>query len=430
MRAEFITLGCKVNQYESNALSQLLRDSGFTVVAGQEEADVYIVNSCTVTAESSRKSRQALRRMRQKHPEAIIVLTGCYAQAYAGELESLTEADIVLGTKQNQLLPQMILDFARDRQRRLSVTAHNRNDPYSGAGAATFEGHTRAFIKIQDGCNRYCTYCIIPKSRGFSRSRPPEEIKNELSVIAQNGYKEVVFVGINLSAYGLDTGNTICDALALAENTPGIERIRLGSLEPDHITDQVIESLKTMRKFCPQFHLSLQSGSNRVLKRMNRHYTAEEYEALCGKLKATFPLLSLTTDIICGFPGETEQDFAETAAFAERIGFMKVHVFPYSRREGTPAAADPDQVEKQTKLRRCTELQHRCDAVRLNYLESMVDSKRQVLFETPKCGLQQGYAENYAPVCVHTDTPLTGQIRTVLITGVSDGICFGELTGN
>lgn len=428
MKAAFVTLGCKVNQYETNALAHLMRNSGFTVVPQEEEADVYIVNSCTVTAESSRKSRQALRRMRLGHPQAIIVLTGCYAQAYAEELEPLKEADIILGTKQNQALPDAILQFAQDRQRRVSVKAYEKTDPYAGVGAASFEGHTRAFIKIQDGCNRFCTYCIIPKSRGFSRSRPLAEIRQELTEIAANGYKEVVFVGINLSAYGMDTGYSICDALKLAQETDGIERIRLGSLEPDHITDDVISELKNMPKFCAQFHLSLQSGCNRILKRMNRHYTAEEYAALCEKLRDAFPALSLTTDIICGFPGETEQDFAETCAFAEKMGFMKVHVFPYSKREGTPAAGYPDQIEKQIKFRRCAELQQQCDAVRMQCLQTMINTEQKVLFETPKNGLQQGYTENYTPVCVKSDLLLTGQIRNVKITGVSNDKCSGVLT--
>lgn len=427
MRAAFVTLGCKVNQYESNALAQLLRESGFIVSAADEEADVYIINSCTVTAESSRKSRQALRRIRQKHPDAIIVLTGCYAQAYSNELDSLPEADLIIGTKQNQMLPQAIFEFAQNRQRKTLVSEHRITDTYSCAGAAAFEGHTRAFIKIQDGCNRYCTYCIIPKSRGFSRSRPLSEIQDELRAIAANGYKEVVFVGINLSAYGLDTGNSICDALLLAEQTPGIERIRLGSLEPDHITDEVIHTLKTITKFCPQFHLSLQSGCNRTLKRMNRHYTAEEYESLCIKLRNAFPGISLTTDIICGFPGETEQDFRETVAFAEEIGFMKVHVFPYSKRASTPAAAYPDQIEKQTKLRRCADLQQVCDNMRLRILESMIGTEQNVLFETPKAGLQHGYTENYTPVCTTSDTALTGQIHRVQITGISNSICTAAL---
>ena len=427
MKAAFITLGCKVNQYETNALAQMLREHGFTVVSPDEDADVYVINSCTVTAESSRKSRQALRHMRQCHPDAVTVLTGCYSQAYKDELETLTEADIVLGNKTNGALPQTIMDFITTKQRTVNVLPHVLTDAYSGVGAATFEGHTRAFIKIQDGCNRYCTYCVIPTSRGFSRSRPLDEIQTELKTIAENGYKEVVFVGINLSAYGLECGRSICDALLLAEKMPGIKRIRLGSLEPDHITDEVIDTLAGMRKFCPQFHLSLQSGCDRTLKRMNRHYTAAEYRMLCSKLKQTFPDLSLTTDMICGFPGETEEDFETSAFFAEEIGFMKVHVFPYSARKGTPAANYPNQVEKQTKLRRCAELQQRCDVIRERFLTSMTGSVRNVLFETPKQGCQLGYTENYTPVSVNCDTVLTGQILPVMITGVQNGTCTGEL---
>ena len=287
MKAAFITLGCKVNQYESNAMRLMLEHGGFETVPPEEEADVYIVNSCTVTAEASRKSRQELRSVRRRAPGAVTVLTGCYPQAYADELKALTEADIILGNKTGFMLPEAIARFQETGERLIAVEPHGRRDGYqSGFGAAAFEGHTRAFIKIQDGCNRYCSYCIIPKSRGFSRSRAPEEIRAELTEIARNGYKEVVFVGINLSAYGLDTSGTIADALRLAEETPGIERVRLGSLEPDHLTDEVIGEMRTFKKFCPQFHLSLQSGCDRILKAMNRHYDTAEYTALCEKLKA------------------------------------------------------------------------------------------------------------------------------------------------
>ena len=427
MKAAFVTLGCKVNQYESNALAALLKSSGFTVVPPEEDADVYIVNSCTVTAESSRKSRQALRHVRREHPNAVTVFTGCYSQAYREEPAALEEADIVLGNKTNDRLVAAIRAFIETKQRQLSVEEHLRGDAYTGFGAATFEGHTRAYIKIQDGCNRFCTYCIIPKSRGFSRSRPLEEIEAELRCIAENGYKEAVFVGINLSSYGLETGMNICDALAIAQRTSGIERFRLGSLEPDHITDEVIEALTKMDKFCPQFHISLQSGCDRILKRMNRHYTAAEYETLCGKLREAFPGLSLTTDIIAGFPGETEEDFLETVAFAEKIGFMKVHVFPYSRREGTPAANAPDQVDKHTKLDRCARLQTACDALRNSFLRQMVGSTQEVLFETPKHGMQQGYTRNYTPVAVACPDCLTGQIRNVKITGTDGDGCVGEI---
>ena len=421
MKAAYITLGCKVNQYESNAMRQALEQAGYETVGENEQADVYVVNSCTVTAESSRKSRQALRAARRRNPNAVTVLTGCYPQAYADELQTLTEADIVLGNKTNALLPEAIRRFRETGKRLIEVEPHGRTDGYKGVGAAAFEGHTRAFIKIQDGCNRYCTYCIIPKSRGFSRSRDPEEIYRELKEIAANGYKEVVFVGINLSAYGLDTSGNIADALELAEKTDGIERIRLGSLEPDHLTDEVLTRMRGFSKFCPQFHLSLQSGCDRTLRRMNRHYDTAFFTDLCDRLRAMFPGLSLTTDIICGFPGETEEEFRETVAYAKKTGFMKVHVFPYSPREGTPAAKMDGQIPKEEKARRCAILQKECDGVRAAFLQTLVGTTQRVLFETPKNGFACGYTENYTPVRVRTDLPLAGEIRTVRVV---------EATGN
>ena len=420
MKAAFITLGCKVNQYETNAMIRAMEQQGFEIVGEKDGADVYVVNSCTVTAESSRKSRQALRSCRRLSPAAVTVLTGCYPQAYAEELADLTEADIILGNKTNALLPEAVRQFQKTGERIVRVSTHGRDDGYRGQSAAAFEGHTRAFIKIQDGCNRYCTYCIIPKSRGFSRSRDPEEIYAELKEIAKNGYKEVVFVGINLSAYGLDTSGDIADALELAEKTDGIERIRLGSLEPDHMTDAVLAKMRKLTKFCPQFHLSLQSGSDRVLRRMNRHYDTAEFTALCEKLRAAFPGLSLTTDVICGFPGETEEEFRETVDYVKKTGFMKVHVFPYSAREGTPAAKMPDQITKEEKARRCEILQKEADKVRAAFLETLVGSEQNVLFETPKGGLQRGYTENYTPVRMQSDEVLTGRILKVKIIGIED----------
>ena len=305
------------------------------------------------------------------------------------------------------------------------LTACREYEPQKISGQ---EDHVRVYVKIQDGCDRFCSYCMIPFLRGRSRSRDPEDIRKEAADLAAGGLKEIVLTGIDISSYAWHYGDSrksmgLQELLEGLGRIPGLARIRLGSLEPDHITDEVIDSLKSITKFCPQFHLSLQSGCDRTLKRMNRHYTAEEYETLCNKLKNAFPGISLTTDIICGFPGETEQDFRETAAFAEKIGFMKVHVFPYSQRASTPAASYPDQIEKQTKLRRCADLQMLCDNLRLRFLESMVGTEQDVLFETPKAGLQQGYTKNYTPVCVRTDSLLTGQILRVQITGVANGIC-------
>lgn len=427
MKIAFFTLGCKVNQYESQEMICRLKSKGYMVVDTKEEADIYVVNSCTVTAESSRKTRQSLRKFRNEHPDAVIVLTGCYTQAFSEETSAFEEADIILGNKTNCLLEEKLEEFFAEKQRCIQIEAHKKDDGYNGGIITDFEGHTRAFVKIQDGCNRYCTYCIIPKARGFSRSKPIDDIKKEVALLAKEGYKEIVFVGINLSSYGMDIGLNICDALQTAQDTKGIERIRLGSLEPDHITDKVIERLATMDKFCPQFHLSLQSGCDKTLKRMNRHYTKAEYLTLCSKLKATFPDISLTTDIIAGFPGETEEDFNESVEFAKQVDFMKVHIFPFSAREGTPAAKYPDKVSHAEKTQRCAFLQKECDRIRDEFLSRYIGKTVDVLFETPKGNTQSGYTANYIHTSVSSATPLIGQIKKVKITSADGDTCFGEL---
>ena len=427
MKIAFFTLGCKVNQYESQEMICRLKNKGYTIVDTKEEADIYVVNSCTVTAESSRKTRQSLRKFRNEHPDSVIVLTGCYTQAFTEETSAFEEADIVLGNKTNCLLEEKLDEFFTEKKRTVQIEEHKKDDSYKGGIITDFDGHTRAFVKIQDGCNRYCTYCIIPKARGFSRSKPIEDIKKEVELLAKEGYKEIVFVGINLSSYGKDIGLTICDALQTAQDTDSIERIRLGSLEPDHITDEVIERLSTMDKFCPQFHLSLQSGCDKTLKRMNRHYTKEEYLTLCKKLKDTFTDVSLTTDIIAGFPGETDEDFNESIEFAKQTGFMKVHIFPFSAREGTPAAKYPDKVNNAKKAQRCAALQKECDKIRDEFLSKYIGKTVEVLFETPKGNIQSGYTPNYIHTCVASDTPLIGQIHKVKITATNGDTCFGEL---
>lgn len=428
MKVHIHTLGCKVNQYESQQILTQLKNNGYTVAAPGEKADIYIINSCTVTAESSRKTRQAVRKFKKENPDATVVLTGCFSQAFPEEAKKLTQADIILGNKTNKSISEKLNEYFRDKQQLTNVAQHERYDNFISEEIDTFEGHTRAFVKIQDGCNRYCTYCIIPKSRGFSRSRDLEDIKTEIEKLASLGYKEIVFVGINLSAYGLDNGHSLCDALEIAENTSGIERIRLGSLEPDHITDSVIERLAKMKKFCPQFHLSLQSGSDTILKRMNRHYTSDEYYELCKKLKNVFSDISLTTDIIVGFPGESAENFEETARFIKKCGFMKVHVFPFSPREGTPAFSYPDKITAEEKTSRCFLLQKECDSIRKEFLSDYIGKTVKVLFETPKGSVNSGYTENYTPVSVPNETDLCGTIREVIIDSIENDTCIGHLS--
>lgn len=427
MKVAFYTLGCKVNQYDSQEMISLFKSNGYIVVDAKDSADIYVINSCTVTAESSRKSRQAARRFRNAHPDAIIIITGCYTQAFIDEFKDFPDVDIILGNNSSHLIIKEIESFIEKRKRIVNVIPHLRHDLYRKSFISSFDGHTRAFVKIQDGCNRYCTYCIIPKARGFSRSRPLEDIEIELTKLNSLGYKEIVFVGINLSSYGIDNGYSICDAIELADKFDNIERIRLGSLEPDHITDDVIKRLAAIKKFCPQFHLSLQSGSDRILKKMNRHYTSNEYFILCEKLKSTFPDATITTDIIVGFPGETNDDFNETVKFCRKCRFIKVHVFPFSPRKGTPAYNYDCKVNNAAKTERCAILQKECDTIRKEILDDFIGKRVNVLFETPKGSTQQGYTENYTPVIVNNNENLCGKIISVEIYSNNGNECIAKI---
>lgn len=430
MKAAFFTLGCKVNQYESEEIAELLKQNGYEITDSKQSADVYIVNSCTVTAESNRKTRQAVRHFKTKNPDSIVVLTGCVPQAFPDEAIELSDyADIILGNNNNR---SIIEDLNRLKEQKsknciIDIKQHTNEIEYNGGIISEFEGHTRAFVKIQDGCNRFCTYCAIPYARGRSRSKPLEDIKNELKNLADGGFKEVVFVGINLSAYGKEIGYTLADAVVAAEETDGIERIRLGSLEPDHITKEMMSIFAKCRKFCPQFHISLQSGCDTVLKRMNRHYTSAEYKELVKNLRNTFDDVSITTDIITGFPGETEDEFNTTVEFVKTIEFDKVHVFPYSIREGTKAAKMDSQLPNNIKSGRAAALGKICEELRAQNFTRNTDKVFSVLFETPKDGYQCGYTKNYTPVKVLTAENLTNEIKDVYITEASDDYCIGRL---
>ena len=424
MKIAFYTLGCKVNQYESQAMSEKAAANGYETVTADEEADVYVVNSCTVTAESDRKTRQAVRKFKRNHPESIVVLTGCMPQAFPQDAERLEQADIVLGNKNNSRLFDLLNSYFSCGRRIIDIEQHKTGDKFSGSDISGFDRRTRAVVKIEDGCNRFCSYCIIPYSRGRVRSKPIGELKCELQRLSDAGFAEVVLVGINLSAYGTDIGLSICDAVELADRM-NFRRVRLGSLEPDHITDEVIERLAKLPSFCPQFHISLQSGCNNTLKAMNRHYSAEEYFELCQKLRASFPEATITTDIMVGFPTESEEDFAENVRFAQKIGFEKVHVFPYSPREGTKAAKMP-QIEKAIKEKRSHLMIEKTEEIRKIFLESQIGKTVEVLFETRHSdGFAEGYTKNYTPVKVKGELPC-GEISRIKITAVDGDFCVGE----
>lgn len=419
LKLSFVTLGCKVNQYESQEIAESLARHSFTLAKKGEEAQIYIVNSCTVTAESDRKTRQNVRRLRQKHPDAIIVLTGCMPQAFPDSARELP-ADIIIGNKNNTDLPKLLEQFIKAQEKIVCISEHRSGDKFLGSGITCFEGHTRAFLKIQDGCDRFCSYCAIPYARGRSRSKPLEDIRAELARLAGAGYLEVVFVGINLSNYGRDINLSLADAVRAAQETEGIRRIRLGSLEPDHITEELLSELSLCDKLCPQFHISLQSGCNNTLKRMNRHYTAEEFMQLALNIRRSFRLASITTDIICGFPGETDEDFMQTLEFAKRLQPDKAHIFPYSPRSATRAASFDGKIESSVKELRCRLLSEECEKSRRQQMKKLIGQKCKVLFETPKGGLQCGYTENYTPVELESDTCLCGELREVLITDAKD----------
>ncbi|MGN0467468.1 MAG: tRNA (N(6)-L-threonylcarbamoyladenosine(37)-C(2))-methylthiotransferase MtaB [Acutalibacteraceae bacterium] len=428
MKVAFYTLGCKVNQYESQAMSEVLRKNGYEIVDSKEDADIYIVNSCTVTASADQKTRQAVRKFKRTHPQSIVVLTGCMPQAYPDNANELIEADIVTGNKSNSKLVDMLDTYSKFGKRIVNISIHEKGESFSGDAITSFDERTRAYVKIQDGCNRYCSYCIIPTSRGPVRSKPLCQIKKEIEEIAENGYSEVVLVGINLSSYGLDSGESFHEAVTLACDVPGIKRVRLGSLEPDHLTDEVIESLAQNEKLCPQFHISLQSGCDKTLKAMNRHYTADEYRMLCKKLRSTFKDCTLTTDVMVGFAGETQEDFEESLAFVKEIGFEKVHVFPYSVRTGTRAEKMGGQVEKKVKEERCHIMLEETQKIRNEFFKNQIGKTVSVLFESKTVsGFHCGHTANYTPVKIKSPLIACGDIRDVKITGVSDDdFCIGE----
>ncbi len=425
MNVYIFTLGCKVNQYESQEIGEMFEKSGYTLLNEPDNADIIIVNSCTVTAESVRKVRQSVRHLKKISPNAFLILTGCASQAEPEILSVLPEVNLMLGNRNNINIVALCENALKERGS--SVNAHEEHETgesFQGLGITHFEGHTRAFLKIQDGCDRFCSYCLIPKARGRSRSKPLADIDRELSELSKNGYGEIVFVGINLSDYGKGTPYSLPDALMLAEKYDSIKRVRLGSLEPDHITDEMIERLKNVTKLCPQFHISLQSGCNSVLKRMNRHYTREEYKSLADSLRSAFKDASVTTDILVGFPTESEADFCETVDFAKSIGFEKIHIFPYSKRNGTPAAAMP-QLSNAIKDERAKRLGAAAAEIRKEFLLKQVGKVYEVLFETEHPKFSEGYTKNYTPVRIYDGKDRKGKFINVLITDAGDDYCVG-----
>ena len=428
MNVKFITLGCKVNQVESEAMREALLAGGFQEAAEGQTADVVVVNSCTVTAVSDQKARQALRREKKRNPGAVAVLTGCWPQAFPQEAEDFLEADIVLGTTRRAALLPKILEYLSTKQRIVDIAPHEKGEKFEKLTISAMHGRTRAFLKIEDGCDRFCSYCIIPYARGRVRSKPLEDIKAEAALLGDHGYREVVLTGINLPAYGKDLGLHLCDAVEAACAAPGIARVRLGSLEPEQLTPGVIARMAKQEKLCPQFHLSLQSGCDATLKRMNRHYTTAEYRQIVHNLRQAFPNCAITTDIMVGFAGETEEEFATSLAFAKEIAFAKVHVFAYSRRPGTRAYDMPGQVTNKVKEERSRQMIAATLATQRDFFAAQVGRVEEVLFEQEReKNVYEGYTRNYTPVRAASAVPLQGQVLPVEITQALEDCCLGRL---
>ena len=423
MNIAFYTLGCKVNQYETQVMREAFINKGHTAVPTSAPFDVLIINSCTVTAESDRKTRQILHRFRKNNPNAVIVLTGCMVQAFSQKSKALEGADIVIGNTDVMRVIGCVEQFLLDGKPIFEVGEHKRTERFNTPSIENFSERTRAYMKIEDGCDRFCSYCIIPTARGWVRSKPIDEIKAEAERLAKNGFVEVVLVGINLTSYGKGEDIDICDAIDAVCEVDGIKRVRLGSLEPDHITDEMLERIRRQDKFCPQFHLSLQSGCDATLKRMNRHYDTAFYRDLVKRIRNTFENAAITTDIMVGFAGESEQEFSESLAFAKEIGFAKAHIFAYSRREGTVAYGLPNQVSNADKADRSKRMIEATIKTEQAFLENFIGKTMNVLFEAEN----EGYTENYCRVVVKNADVSMGEIHPVRIIERKNDILIGEI---
>lgn len=411
------TLGCKVNQYESQLILETLEGNGFVPIKDVEDADLFIINSCTVTAVSDQKMRKIINKVRRLNPNIIILLTGCMPQAFPDESLNIENVDIILGNANRKDLVQSIIDFKENHKEIIKITSHTSSEPFEPMQQVSkFDDRTRAFIKIEDGCNRFCSYCIIPYARGQVRSKSLDQLKNELLKLSENNYKEIVLTGINLCAYGSDIGTNLCEAVETACSIPGIKRVRLGSLEPYYLTEDIIQRFAEFSKFCPQFHISLQSGCNDTLRRMNRHYTSEEYMRIVEQIRKYFENPAITTDVMVGFSGETDAEFNQSLKFVESVGFAKIHVFPYSRRPKTKAYNFDNQIIKKVKLDRAKQMGALADKLRNEFLKSQFGREEEVLFEKKNSkGLFQGYTKNYTPVKLSSDEDLSGKIKKVIL---------------
>lgn len=425
-KAALHNLGCKVNAYELEAMQQILEKNGYEIVPFEPGADLYIINTCTVTNIADRKSRQMLHRAKKLNPRAIVAAVGCYAQEKGEELEKDPAVDLVIGNNRKKELLEILEEYQATKQGSLHTMDIGQVREYEALEIDRTEEHTRAFIKVQDGCNQFCTYCIIPYARGRVRSRGMQDVREEVRRLAASGCREIVLSGIHLSSYGVDfrDGTTLLDLTRAVHEEEGIRRIRLGSLEPGIITEEFAEGLSALPKVCPHFHLSLQSGCNRTLKRMNRRYTREEYMEKCGLLRSVYHNPALTTDVIVGFPGETEEDFRESRDFVEAVSFFETHIFPYSRREGTKAAAWTEQLTEAVKKERVRIMLELDARKRREYLESFLGRETEILIEERleggSPGQWTGHTREYQRAVIQAEGNLENSLVKCTVQAVDD----------
>lgn len=433
MKVAFCTLGCKVNQYETNGMMQKFMDKGYEIVDFDEKADIYIINTCTVTNMSDRKSRQMLRQAKKINKDALVVACGCYAQVAEDEVKAIKEIDLVLGTNEKKDIVSYLEDYLDNKKidgnYENKIVAENsitddvmKNLIYDDFGDVTFTEKTRAVIKVQDGCDRYCTYCLIPYARGRIRSRKPESVISEVTKIAQNGIKEVVITGIHVASYGRDFESKyeLIDLLEEINKVPGIERVRLGSIEPLLISEEFMERFSKLDKMCHHFHLSLQSGCDETLKRMNRRYSCAEFKEIVDRIRRYFVDSILTTDVIVGFPGETDEEFNKTVEFLRNIKFYKMHIFKYSPRRGTVAEKMKDQVSSEIKDERSKVLLEMSDENEKDYQRSYLGKTVKVLFEEKDGDFYKGHTSNYIMVKAKSKDDLSGKILDVKLESLDE----------
>ena len=417
------TLGCKVNQYDTEAMLESFERAGYRAVPMGEAADVYLINTCTVTGTGDQKSEKLIRRCARLHPDCAIVVAGCLAQRAVQRLLEMDNVRLVVGVQRRGQVVEL-LEKALAEDTRIDAVSSLKNADFEALCVSRHEGKTRATMKIQEGCDRWCAYCIIPAVRGPVRSMPLEDVRREAARLAEAGYREIVVTGIHLASYGRGTQDTLLDAIRAVHDAPGVARVRMGSLEPMTVTEDFARALSEMPGVMRQFHLSMQSGSAGVLERMRRRYTPEEYFRACGILRSFMPDCAITTDVIAGFPGETEAEFAETLAFVEKVGFARIHAFPYSRRAGTVADRMPDQVDEGVKHMRTNQLISLGNKLEERFVKGLIGSVQSVLFETEAGeGLAEGYTGQYVRVRAQAQP---GSIHAVRITGAEGALALGE----